>query len=335
MKAQHSTSALVAALLSALPLAACEGNLDAPERFRTGRGGEGASSLSCPDVAAYFASSACAGCHGASAPSGGLDLVSPGIASRTVGVSAVSGGFLLVAGDPDRSVLYRRLAGGDVGPTMPPGAPIDAAMLACARSFIAGLGAASAPASTPPPSLGDASAAPTPLDAGPTAPTTAPQANGTTVRIAAGSSAAITDGDGITWAADTMGVGGTGTTFAPPHTITNTKIPAIYGSERYGGDAAGNTVSFRYSLPVAQGSYKVALHFSENYFTGAGERRFHVDVAGKRVLTDFDIFAESGGKDIAVVKTFTASADGSPLVIELSPGSSEKPKLSAIEIVPQ
>lgn len=321
------------ALAATVSLAACEGSLDAPERFRAPHTDVTATGPACPDIAAVFASSACAGCHGASGPSAGLDLVSPGLGNRTVGVSAVSGGTLVVAGDPDRSVLFRRLAGSDVGPIMPPGAPLDATTLACARAFISGL-ASGAPTSSP----ASIDAGAIMLDASvdvATPPTTSSNAGTTTVRLAAGSAAPVTDGDGVTWAADTLGVGGTGTTFAPPHTITNTKTPALYGSERYGGDATGATVAFRYSLAVTKGSYRVALHFSENYYAAAGERRFHVDLAGKRVLTDFDIFAESGGKDVAVVKTFTVSTDGSPLVIELSPGSSEKPKLSALEVVPQ
>ena len=57
------------------------------------------------------------------------------------------------------------------------------------------------------------------------------------------------------------------------------------------------------------GSYTVRLDFAEIYWTAAGQRLFNVSINGQQVLTNFDIFATAGGKDIAIAETFTATAN--------------------------
>ena len=106
----------------------------------------------------------------------------------------------------------------------------------------------------------------------------------------------------------------------------------VYHAERY--DACVYT--FPMKLVAAPGAYMVRLHFAETKFEQPGQRKFHVDLNGKRVLTDFDIFAEAGGKDKAVVKEFPGIAPDASgdIVVRLSNGAADKAKINGIEVLP-
>ena len=84
------------------------------------------------------------------------------------------------------------------------------------------------------------------------------------------------------------------------------------------------------------GGYLVRLHFAETKYDQAGRRKFHVDLNGARVLTDFDIFAEAGAKDKAVVKDFAnvLPDKNGDIVLRLSNGSVDQAKLDGLEILP-
>ncbi|MDQ2800540.1 MAG: malectin domain-containing carbohydrate-binding protein, partial [Armatimonadota bacterium] len=103
----------------------------------------------------------------------------------------------------------------------------------------------------------------------------------------------------------------------------------VYQSERWG--------ECTYALPAAlKRTYTIRLHFAETTFDAAGARKFNVDINGKRVLTDFDVFAEAGGKGKAVVRDFPGirpDATGQ-IVIAFANGSADQPKISGIEIIP-
>ncbi len=105
---------------------------------------------------------------------------------------------------------------------------------------------------------------------------------------------------------------------------------AIYQAERYG--------EFSYTIPLkpVPGDYTVRLHFVETKYSGAGQRKFNVDINGRPALSDFDIFAEAGAKDKAVVKDFPHIAPGpdGKIVIRLYKGSADNPKMNGIEIMP-
>ena len=62
---------------------------------------------------------------------------------------------------------------------------------------------------------------------------------------------------------------------------------------------------FNYQLAVLDGDYTVKLYFVEVYWQGPNIREFHVDIEGSRVLTDFDIYEETGGRYIGIEKVFT------------------------------
>jgi beta-mannosidase len=69
----------------------------------------------------------------------------------------------------------------------------------------------------------------------------------------------------------------------------------VYQTERWG--------ACTYTIPANKaGRFTVRLHFAENKFE-PGQRKFHVDINGRRELTDFDIAAEAG-KGKALVEDF-------------------------------
>ena len=109
---------------------------------------------------------------------------------------------------------------------------------------------------------------------------------------------------------------------------------AIYKSERYASD-----LTYKYQVP-ANGLYTVRLHFAEIFDDGAGMRKEDVELNGSSVLADFDIFKEAGGKNKALVRSFTGIKPDSKgrITIRVS-ASKDSPdqnaKLCAIEILPQ
>ena len=106
----------------------------------------------------------------------------------------------------------------------------------------------------------------------------------------------------------------------------------VYCSERY--DGCTYTIPMK-TLPPTQ-TYLARLHFAETKFDQAGQRKFQVEINGKRMLSDFDIFAEAGAKDKAVVKEFPGilpDANGN-VVIRFLNGAADKAKVNGIEILP-
>jgi hypothetical protein len=93
---------------------------------------------------------------------------------------------------------------------------------------------------------------------------------------------------------------------------------------------------FGYRIPARNGSYTLKLHFAECWFGhhATGTRRFHVDVNGSRVLSNFNISAEAAGPNRALVKSFgnLQVTDGSVAVnfVNVENG----PVVAAIELIP-
>ncbi len=85
-----------------------------------------------------------------------------------------------------------------------------------------------------------------------------------------------------------------------------------------------------------KGSCLVRLHFAETRATRIGERRFHVVVDGKRVLSEYDIFARTGGNNKLIVAEFVARADANGNVqISFEAGSAGVPQVCAVQVIPQ
>jgi hypothetical protein len=81
-------------------------------------------------------------------------------------------------------------------------------------------------------------------------------------------------------------------------------------------------------------SYTVRLDFAEIYWNSAGQRLFNVAINGNQVLSNFDIFATAGGKNIALAETFTATANSSGQIVIQFTTIKDNAKVSGIEITP-
>ncbi len=95
--------------------------------------------------------------------------------------------------------------------------------------------------------------------------------------------------------------------------------------------------SFSYTIGgFTPGSiHLLRLHFCETLVTvtKAGMRTFNVSINGTQVLTGFDIFATTGGQNIANIQPFTESADGNGnFVIQFT--SATNALVSGIEVEP-
>jgi hypothetical protein len=120
-----------AAAILALLLAGCSDHGTEPAHD----GGDGGAFVSyAADVQPIWDAS-CVVCHGLS---GGLDLSAPQSRGNLVGVaSATWGGVRVIAGDPERSLLFRKLTGdGAVGDRMPQGGALDPADIETVRRWI-------------------------------------------------------------------------------------------------------------------------------------------------------------------------------------------------------
>jgi Malectin domain/Abnormal spindle-like microcephaly-assoc'd, ASPM-SPD-2-Hydin len=150
---------------------------------------------------------------------------------------------------------------------------------------------------------------------------------GPSMYVRAGTSTPYTDPSGNVWTGDADYSGGT--EYATTHAINNTTTQPLYQTERYGGF----TYTFN-GLPIGS-PYAVTLKFSEDYWTAASKRIFNVILNGKSVLSNFDIFADSGGEYIADDKTFNTTVNSSgQIVIQFQNGSVDNAKIDAIQLVP-
>ena len=137
-----------------------------------------------------------------------------------------------------------------------------------------------------------------------------------------------------TFVADTDYTGGSTKTVggAMGVVVPHAAPPTVYQSERWGGCT--------YALPLpplpAASSYTVRLHFAETTYTAANQRRFNVDINGRRVLTEFDVFAEAGGANKAVVRDFPGFAPdrSGHITLDFTRGSVDEPKISGIQVFP-
>ena len=109
---------------------------------------------------------------------------------------------------------------------------------------------------------------------------------------------------------------GSGATSNTTHAINTSSwltspVPpqAVLKTNRHG------QMTYRMGGFIPGSSRSVTLYFVENYWSAAGKRVFNVIINGTDVLTDFDVFADSGGQYIAVQHTFTTPANSSGQVV--------------------
>jgi molybdopterin converting factor small subunit len=146
------------------------------------------------------------------------------------------------------------------------------------------------------------------------------------IRLNAGGPA-YTSGSGVSWIADAYFLGGS--TTSTTNTISGTSDPALYQTQRVG--------TWRYNVPVPNGTYDVKLYFAETVYAASGKRVFGVDVvdtAGATAdITNLDIFAQVGA-NAALVKTIpnVAITDGSVSLRGVA--SVDSPVINAVEVIP-
>lgn len=115
------------------------------------------------------------------------------------------------------------------------------------------------------------------------------------------------------------------------YAISGTAYPDLYRVETWLPNH-GTSTTFRF--PVDAGDYTVHLHFVDwaTSILNVGDRVFHVDLQGQRVLSDFDIIAEVG-KNAALVKSFDVVSTGQ---VELRiTNVTGYPEIAGVEIVPR
>lgn len=153
-------------------------------------------------------------------------------------------------------------------------------------------------------------------------------------RISAGNPDAVTDCDGLVWAADrayTLGgsgySGGTNGYVANPIAGICDSAQPLYQRERYSTPAS----SFRYLFDCPPGLYETTLLEAENWVTGPNQRLFDVYIEGQQVLTNFDIHATAGGTNIPVTLLFTNPVADAQLEVLFIPNV-ENARVSGIQV---
>ena len=139
-------------------------------------------------------------------------------------------------------------------------------------------------------------------------------------------------------------ISGSHTNSTNDHISMTSAVPAgtpeaMFESRRYDADVAGNPsddTEMQYRFPVRNGRYEVRLYFVESYFDKQsykkkGPRKFDVEIEGKRVLKNYDMFKELG-HNRGTMKSYTVTVrDGVANVKFIH--EKEDPMLSGIEIV--
>jgi endo-1,4-beta-D-glucanase Y len=145
-------------------------------------------------------------------------------------------------------------------------------------------------------------------------PTPTVDACQTRIRVNAGGSAA----DGFSadqayspggWGYVTGFAGAVGTSSGP---ITGDPNSALYLDERYDSSGTGEV---RYSFALPNGPATVTLHWAETYFSSAGQRKMDVYIAGAKVESGLDLYAAAGGKNVALIRSYSTTVTGGVLTL--------------------
>jgi alpha-glucosidase (family GH31 glycosyl hydrolase) len=91
--------------------------------------------------------------------------------------------------------------------------------------------------------------------------------------------------------------------------IAGTDDDVLYQSEHLGS-------AFSAFFDCPNGTYETTLYDAETRWNAVGQRLFNVSIQGQQVLSNFDIFAASGGSNIAIAVTFTNIVSGGQLEID-------------------
>ncbi len=133
-------------------------------------------------------------------------------------------------------------------------------------------------------------------------------------RISAGNPSNVTDCAANVWVMDrAYAAGGFGYSGGTAGYLTGaisnvcTTVYPLYQRERYG--------NFSYLFDCPAGVYETTLLEAETWTNQPNGRLFNVFIEGQQVLTNFDIFAAAGGKNIPVTRIFTNNVADAQLEI--------------------
>ncbi len=151
-------------------------------------------------------------------------------------------------------------------------------------------------------------------------------------RINAGGSAFV-DNQGNQWQADGYFNTGGSDSIDSSINIIGTANDLLYQTQRNDNSSANPKLT--YSLPVINGNYTIKLHFAENFSGnfGAGLRVFDILAENQILLDNVDIFSQAGGKNRALVLTFTSVAVNDGVLNIAFNHVTDNPTLAGIEVV--
>ena len=114
--------------------------------------------------------------------------------------------------------------------------------------------------------------------------------------------------------------------------VPNSAPASVYQSERLAADLGTFSYVFSSLSPVT--TYTIRLHFAENTATAAGQRVMNILINNKTVLSNFDIYAVTGGSLKGIVKEFQAKPSAAGLIFVGFATVAGAAKSSGIEILP-
>jgi glycosidase len=141
-------------------------------------------------------------------------------------------------------------------------------------------------------------------------------------RIAPGSTLTLTNCDAALWLWDrpyTNGsfgyVDGAAGYSASAVTGVCAVAQSLYQRERYSTGAGG----FRYRFDCPPGVYETTLFEAETWWTTTNQRVFNLTIEGQTVLSNFDIVAGAGGRNLPLTLAFTNTVADAQLELHFTP----------------
>ncbi|MEJ7694911.1 malectin domain-containing carbohydrate-binding protein, partial [Daejeonella sp.] len=152
----------------------------------------------------------------------------------------------------------------------------------------------------------------------------------TSYRINAGGGAITTSLGNFT--ADASFSPSPGNTASTGNAIAGTTDDALYQTERFSSSG-----EMTYKLPIANGQYKVVLHFAETFWGATGQRKFDIKIENVLVKDNYDIYAKVGS-NTATFETFNTTVADDTLTIyfdaRTGSGGANEAKVCGIEVIP-
>ncbi len=154
-------------------------------------------------------------------------------------------------------------------------------------------------------------------------------------RISPGNPSSVTHCDDTVWIADqphTFGsfgyVGGVAGFLGNSISGVCAQAQSLYQRERYSDTSS----TFDYWFDCPPGLYEITLLEAETWVSGAGQRIFDVYIEGERMLADYDIYAEAGGRYTPITLIFTSVVADARLEMHFVPRI-DNARASGIQVI--